>query len=92
MAPQVTLFPNQAFCIGIATHDAVIDGYTAIAFMKSWAYLCTKQAKQHPSLLPKLTPFFDRTVVKDPTGLCIKYLKNWFDFKGPIFRNSINEA
>ncbi|XP_044506795.1 phenolic glucoside malonyltransferase 1-like, partial [Mangifera indica] len=70
MALQITLFPNQGFCICITTHHAVVDGSTVIAFMKSWAYLCTQLVlgKQHPSLLPELIPFFDRTVLEDLIG------------------------
>ncbi|KAJ0098606.1 hypothetical protein Patl1_21766 [Pistacia atlantica] len=56
MALQITLFPNQGFCIGITTHHAIVDGSTAITFMKSWANLCTKLDKQDASLLPELTP------------------------------------
>ncbi|XP_044506966.1 malonyl-CoA:anthocyanidin 5-O-glucoside-6''-O-malonyltransferase-like [Mangifera indica] len=81
MALQITLFPNQGFCIGMSMHHAVVDGVAAIAFKKAWAYLCRQLGNQHPSLLPELTPFSDRTVVKDPTGLCKKCLKNWLDFK-----------
>ncbi|KAJ0098604.1 hypothetical protein Patl1_21764 [Pistacia atlantica] len=77
MALQITLFSNQGFSIGITTHHAVIDGNAATKFMKSWAYLCTKQDTQDPSLLPELTPFFDRTVIKDPTGLYMVFLKNY---------------
>ncbi|XP_031268662.1 BAHD acyltransferase At3g29680-like [Pistacia vera] len=42
---QITLFPNQGFCIGMATHHAVMDGEAAIAFMKSRAYLCAQLDK-----------------------------------------------
>ncbi|XP_044467766.1 phenolic glucoside malonyltransferase 1-like [Mangifera indica] len=77
MSLQITLFPNQGFCIGTAMHHAVVDGNTAITFMKSWAYLCKQLDKQDASLLPELTPFFDRTVVKDPNELYMVYLKNY---------------
>ncbi|XP_044467771.1 phenolic glucoside malonyltransferase 1-like [Mangifera indica] len=83
MALQITLFPNQGLCIGVSKRHAVLEGISAIAFMKSWAYLCTQLDKQqYPSLLPELTPFFDRTVVKDPVGLGSLYLNNWLDFMG----------
>ncbi|KAJ0043246.1 hypothetical protein Pint_19067 [Pistacia integerrima] len=82
MALQITLFPNQGFSIGITTHHAVIDGNVATKFMKSWAYLCTKLDTQDPSLLPELTPFFDRAVIKDPTGLYMVFLKNYSGFHG----------
>ncbi|XP_031277506.1 phenolic glucoside malonyltransferase 1-like [Pistacia vera] len=82
MALQITLFPNQGFCIGITTHHAIVDGSTAITFMKSWANLCTQLDKQDAFLLPELTPSFDRTVIKDPTGLYMVYLKNWLNYSG----------
>ncbi|XP_044467764.1 malonyl-CoA:anthocyanidin 5-O-glucoside-6''-O-malonyltransferase-like [Mangifera indica] len=83
MALQIALFSNQGLCIGVSMRHAVLDSISAIAFMKSWAYLCTRLGKrQYPSLLPELTPFFDRTVIKDPVGLCSLYSKNWLDFMG----------
>ncbi|XP_044467765.1 phenolic glucoside malonyltransferase 1-like [Mangifera indica] len=82
MALQITLFPNQGFCVGITTHHAIVDGSTAVNFMKSWAYLCTQLDKPDASLLPELTPSFDRTVIKDPTGLYRIYLRNWLDYSG----------
>ncbi|XP_031268659.1 phenolic glucoside malonyltransferase 1-like [Pistacia vera] len=82
MTLQITLFPNQGFCIGITTHHAVMDGRVATTFMKSWAYLCTQLDKQDPSLLSELTPSFDRTDIEDPAGLYMVYLKNWADYTG----------
>ncbi|XP_044506926.1 phenolic glucoside malonyltransferase 1-like [Mangifera indica] len=80
MAVQITLFPNQGFCIGVAMHHAVSDGATAIAFLKSWAYLSANLGKENPNLSPELTPYIDRTVVKDHTGICMMYLKHLFQF------------
>ncbi|XP_057447733.1 phenolic glucoside malonyltransferase 1-like [Lotus japonicus] len=71
---QVTLFPNSGFCIGLTTHHAALDGRTSTSFMKSWAYVCSnlkgeKSSSLLSSLPEDLTPFFDRSVVKDPTGI-----------------------
>ncbi|CAA7055485.1 unnamed protein product [Microthlaspi erraticum] len=60
---QVTLFPNQGFCIGVSAHHGVLDGKTTSMFLKSWAHTC-KQAND--SLPEDLTPFYDRTVIKSP--------------------------
>ncbi|KAM6589090.1 hypothetical protein CsatA_011695 [Cannabis sativa] len=72
MALKITVFPNKGFCIGLTTHHGLVDGKSAAMFMKSWAYL-TKE--NNPPLLPeKLTPFYDRTVIKDPSGFEMKVL------------------
>ncbi|ESQ32556.1 hypothetical protein EUTSA_v10005615mg, partial [Eutrema salsugineum] len=36
---QVTLFPNQGFCIGIAALHSAVDGKTMNTFTKSWAHV-----------------------------------------------------
>ncbi|KAM6561993.1 hypothetical protein CsatB_021991 [Cannabis sativa] len=72
MTLQITVFPNKGFCIGLTNHHGLVDGKSAAMFMKSWAYL-TKE--NNPPLLPeKLTPFYDRTVIKDPSGFEMKVL------------------
>ncbi|KAJ4707294.1 phenolic glucoside malonyltransferase 1-like [Melia azedarach] len=78
---QITLFPNQGFCIGISIHHAIFDGRSSAMFMKSWACLC-KQDEENPSLPPELTPSFDRTVIKDPKGIDLVYVNNWLAFTG----------
>lgn len=87
IAVQITFFPNQGFSIGISYHHSLLDGKSSIMFIKSWAYLC-KQIRSlevhnvNPSLLPELTPCFDRTVIKDPDGIDMAYVKHWMDFTG----------
>ena len=39
LAIQVTLFPNNGFCIGITTHHAALDGKALTTFTKSWSYI-----------------------------------------------------
>ncbi|KAK6266765.1 hypothetical protein QUC31_017602 [Theobroma cacao] len=79
IALQITLFPNMGFCIGITAHHAVLDGKATTLFMKSWAYLCNQGYTEHSSLPPELTPFLDRSVIKDVTGLDLDmlYLNQW---------------
>ncbi|KAL0676295.1 hypothetical protein Bca4012_004276 [Brassica carinata] len=70
---QITLFPNQGFCICIASHHSVVDATTSIAFMKSWAHISRLQehgnSTESPLLPEDLTPSFDRTIINLPPGL-----------------------
>ncbi|XP_062095544.1 phenolic glucoside malonyltransferase 1-like [Humulus lupulus] len=78
IALQITVFPNRGFSIGLTTHHAVLDGKSTTMFMKSWAYL----SRENPPLLPELTPFYDRNIVKDPCGLDMKFLNSWMGNPG----------
>ncbi|GMJ02728.1 hypothetical protein like AT5G39080 [Hibiscus trionum] len=80
---QITLFPRQGFTIGITTNHAVIDGRTAVMFMRSWAHLC-KQVDdvENPSLPPELTPSFDRSCIEDQARLDMLFLNHWQAFNG----------
>ncbi|CAH2079816.1 unnamed protein product [Thlaspi arvense] len=70
---QVTLFPNQGFCISISAHHAVLDGKTTANFLKSWAHTCKRhqeeKQEQNASLPQDLIPVYDRTVIKDPEDI-----------------------
>ncbi|EOA24006.1 hypothetical protein CARUB_v10017219mg [Capsella rubella] len=66
---QITLFPNQGISIGVAGHHAVLDGKTASMFMKAWAHICKQQLDNVISLPENLTPSYDRSLLKDLTGL-----------------------
>ncbi|KAL0692511.1 hypothetical protein Bca4012_059691 [Brassica carinata] len=71
---QVTLFPNQGFCIGITANHAVMDGKTVVNFYKSWAHICKSQTLG--TILPDdLTPRLDRTIIDVPAYLEAKMLK-----------------
>ncbi|OMO57355.1 Transferase [Corchorus olitorius] len=75
---QITLFPHQGFSIGYTIHHSVLDGTSVIMFVNSWAYLCKQGNKPNSySLPPELTPFYDRSCIKDPSGLDLIYLNNW---------------
>ncbi|KAE8710211.1 Gag protease polyprotein [Hibiscus syriacus] len=78
LALQITLFPGRGFCIGTAAHHAVFDGKIASMFMRSWAYLC-KYDNTNNELPPDLTPSFDRSIIKDPSGLDTLFLNQWRD-------------
>ncbi|KAL0774308.1 hypothetical protein Bca101_039459 [Brassica carinata] len=50
LSVQVTLFPKQGFCMGIASHHSVNDGATSEMFIKSWDHICRLQ--QHTINVP----------------------------------------
>ncbi|KAG2315758.1 hypothetical protein Bca4012_066610 [Brassica carinata] len=71
---QITLFPNQGFCIGTASHHSIFDATTSTMFLKSWAHICRLQEHhgnnftEFPLLPEDLTPNFDRTIINLPSG------------------------
>lgn len=79
---QITLFPNQGFCIGLAEHHVVKDGVGSIMFIKSWAHICKLLGHRTLTLpcLPKdLTPILDRTLINVPPGLESKIMQSiWY--------------
>ncbi|MED6162396.1 hypothetical protein PIB30_070097 [Stylosanthes scabra] len=89
LALQIAFFPNSGFVIGITAHHAAVDGSCLTLFYKAWAYACSK-TMQDPSLssLPEnLTPFIDRSVIKDPKGLAQSFADTWLNFNGPDNRS-----
>ncbi|KAH7846319.1 hypothetical protein Vadar_012509 [Vaccinium darrowii] len=85
MALQVTLFPNAGFSIGYAAHHAVFDGKSITMFMHSWASICRRISDS--SLTPELTPFYDRTIVNDPSDIEKAYINGWLAHNGPNNRS-----
>ncbi|KAG7559272.1 Transferase [Arabidopsis thaliana x Arabidopsis arenosa] len=80
---QITLFPNQGFCIGLAEHHVLKDGVGSIMFIKSWAYICKLLEDGTLTLpcLPKdLTPILDRTFINVPPGLESKIMQSMWYF------------
>ncbi|CAJ1947120.1 unnamed protein product [Sphenostylis stenocarpa] len=94
LALQLTLFPNQGFCIGITSHHAALDGKSSTLFIKSWAHLCSHLKDSHSpppqQQLPKhLTPSFDRSTIKDPSGIGEVYANSWLSFGGETNNRSL---
>ncbi|WVZ14415.1 hypothetical protein V8G54_011981 [Vigna mungo] len=89
MALQVTLFPGSGFSIGITTHHAATDGKATTLFLKAWAYVCSNNFTESSfSSLPKhLTPFYDRSMIKDTKGIGAMYLQSWLNIGGPNNRS-----
>ncbi|PIA63184.1 hypothetical protein AQUCO_00200895v1 [Aquilegia coerulea] len=79
LAVQVTLFPKHGICIGFIVHHGIADGNTALQFMRSWSSRC--RLKEDSSVMT-LSPFYDRSVIKDPEGLEDIYLNDLRTFKG----------
>ncbi|KAJ4847538.1 hypothetical protein Tsubulata_003969 [Turnera subulata] len=79
---QITFFPSKGFSVGYAINHAVVDGQSIVMFMKAWAHMCNCD-QENPSLMPELTPFLDRSVVQDPEGTDMEYLKVWSTIKWP---------
>ncbi|KAK9120208.1 hypothetical protein Scep_018301 [Stephania cephalantha] len=75
MAIQVTLFTDSScspfgISIGITYHHVVADGKIFNQFIKCWASISKFGFDEQENI-----PFFDRSVIKDPNGLCALYLK-----------------
>ncbi|GFY86968.1 hypothetical protein Acr_05g0006070 [Actinidia rufa] len=81
LALQVTLFPNVGFSIGYAVHHGVLDGKSTTMFMHSWAFICTHG--EDSTLMPELTPLYDRTMIVDPSDLETTYSNFWLGKDGP---------
>ncbi|CAH8312218.1 unnamed protein product [Eruca vesicaria subsp. sativa] len=71
---QITLFPNQGFCIGTKVHHVVMDGKTGSKFHKTWAHICKHGTMTTPRdfILPTL---LDRSVINVPSRLEQKVLE-----------------
>lgn len=80
MAIQITLFPGQGICIGVANHHAVGDGASIVHFLQTWASINKLNDENHLlSLGRKVLPAYDRTAVQDSdklTPLIWEMMKN----------------
>ncbi|XP_017440115.1 malonyl-CoA:anthocyanidin 5-O-glucoside-6''-O-malonyltransferase [Vigna angularis] len=87
LAVQVTHFPNAGFCIGVTTHHAAFDGKSSSMFIKAWAFICSNLQNPTtptptPSLPHHLSPIFDRSLIRDPSGLAELYADQWMNHNG----------
>ncbi|OIT30204.1 malonyl-coenzyme:anthocyanin 5-o-glucoside-6'''-o-malonyltransferase [Nicotiana attenuata] len=67
LAIEVTLFPNHIISIGFTNYHVVGDGATIVGFVRAWALL-NKFGRDEQLLANEFTPFYDRSVIKDPHG------------------------
>ncbi|CAN0839193.1 Malonyl-CoA:anthocyanidin 5-O-glucoside-6''-O-malonyltransferase [Linum grandiflorum] len=73
--------PRKGFTVGITSHHTVLDRKSSALFMKAWAHVSTELGDSNGNggelMTEKLTPFLDRTAVKDPDGIALEYMKTW---------------
>nr|CAD1820979.1 unnamed protein product [Ananas comosus var. bracteatus] len=70
-AVQVTVFPSRGICVGLSVHHVACDDSSSMHFVRSWAAACQLGGAEPPATAP---PFYDRSVIADPNGLCSKTL------------------
>ncbi|KAK6149853.1 hypothetical protein DH2020_017378 [Rehmannia glutinosa] len=71
LAIQVTFFPECGICIGITSDHVVGDASSIADFINAWGSI-NKFGGDEQFLDGKCKPFYDRSVVKDLSGLAIK--------------------
>ncbi|CAN0898324.1 Malonyl-CoA:anthocyanidin 5-O-glucoside-6''-O-malonyltransferase [Linum grandiflorum] len=91
MSLQITLFPNDGFCIDVSAHHGVIDGETQAMLMKAWGYTYRQikdeeiesPIRMNPPLTHALTPVFDRTRVANNNSdeVALVYWNNWIELQ-----------
>ncbi|XP_059302764.1 phenolic glucoside malonyltransferase 1-like [Lycium ferocissimum] len=72
LAIQVTLFPNHGISIDFTHHHVVGDGRSLAGFTKSWALL--NRFGGNEQFLADESPYYDRSIVKDPYGIGMSIL------------------
>lgn len=80
LALQVTLFPNAGICIGFTNHHSIGDASSIVGFIKAWSSV-TKFVGDEQFLSGNSLPFYDRSVIKDPSGLATKFWNQMSIFK-----------
>nr|AAS77403.1 quercetin 3-O-glucoside-6''-O-malonyltransferase [Glandularia x hybrida] len=73
LAVQITLFPDTGICIGFNNNHIVGDASSVVGFIKAWSSICRHGGDEEFSSATHLHPFYDRSVIKDPTGLLNNY-------------------
>lgn len=63
VALQVTLFPEEGFCIGIAASHVLGDGLSIYSFLKTWANV-SKLGEEEATSSNEFPPIYDRDVIK----------------------------
>ncbi|KAI3510805.1 hypothetical protein L1887_17942 [Cichorium endivia] len=76
---QVTLFRDLGYSIGVTVQQAAADERTLDQFMKCWASVCKSLLKKETFFGFKSTPWFDRSVISDPSSLKTTFLKQWWN-------------
>ncbi|KAI3826937.1 hypothetical protein L1987_00997 [Smallanthus sonchifolius] len=79
LAIQITLFTDSGLSIGVTAQQAAADERTLDHFMKHWASVCKSLLKKDSFFAFNSTPWFDRTVIRDPNSLKTTFLKQWWN-------------
>ncbi|KAE8664062.1 HXXXD-type acyl-transferase family protein, putative isoform 2 [Hibiscus syriacus] len=89
IALRVTVFPNSGICIGSTYHHTVGDGKSFMHFMRFWASGNRSGATDGDLIrLENSLPLINKDVVKDPAGLELAYLKNYWHWVSSRGENS----
>ncbi|GAA0175033.1 hypothetical protein LIER_28291 [Lithospermum erythrorhizon] len=67
LALQVTLFPGNGICIGIANQHVAGDGSSMLSFVKAWAMICKLGEDFEESKGVEFSPTYDRGVMTQHT-------------------------
>ncbi|XP_007043459.2 PREDICTED: coumaroyl-CoA:anthocyanidin 3-O-glucoside-6''-O-coumaroyltransferase 1 [Theobroma cacao] len=73
---QVTVFPNSGICIGSTYWHVVGDGKSFMHFMRSWTAVCRSGGDL--TCLENSLPLINKDVIKDPGGIELVRLKNYW--------------
>ncbi|KAL3829590.1 hypothetical protein ACJIZ3_018392 [Penstemon smallii] len=76
-AVQITLFPDTGISIGFINHHAIGDASSIVRFIKAWSSI----AKLGVEINELLLPFYDRSVIKDPSGIVNIHWNQMRNFK-----------
>ncbi|KAJ7981948.1 Anthocyanin 5-aromatic acyltransferase [Quillaja saponaria] len=79
MSVHVTVIPNFGFGICIGIQHVCTDGKGFLNLMKLWSSICKTRGEYLSKLGKDSMPFHDRSVVKDPDGLELTFLKEFWN-------------
>ncbi|XAR55451.1 Anthocyanin 5-(6'''-hydroxycinnamoyltransferase) [Bertholletia excelsa] len=83
LAIQVTVFPKRGVSVGFAFRSVGGDWRTFNNFLKCWASICRERLDIYCTRVGRISPFYDRSVIKDPNGLKQILLKQWWKLSSP---------
>ncbi|KAK6119407.1 hypothetical protein DH2020_046851 [Rehmannia glutinosa] len=73
LAVQITLFPGAGICIGFNNNHTVGDASSIVGFIKAWSSISKLGSADEFLSATHSFPVYDRSVVKDPSGLANIY-------------------
>ncbi|KAI3472303.1 hypothetical protein Pfo_030852 [Paulownia fortunei] len=81
LAVQITLFQGTGICIGFNNNHTVGDASSIVGFIKAWSSVAKLGGDHEFLAATHLLPLYDRSVVKDPSGLADIYWNQMKHFK-----------